>query len=136
MKKKIGLIAPCLRNTRKTVAVSSVPPKGLRSFFAPWRRAAAPFALAVALFAALQPLAAQERGYGNHERFYDGRGNFAYRNDYRGERDWRAREYREQVLRDRAFREHEWRERFDRGYGYGYGYRAPVPYVGFQFYGR
>jgi hypothetical protein len=35
-----------LRNTRKTVAVSIAQPKGRASFFLPWRRAAAPFALA------------------------------------------------------------------------------------------
>jgi len=116
MKKKIGLLARLLSNTR--------------------RRAVAPFALAVVMLTTIQPLAAQERGYGNHERFYDGRGNFAYGHDYRVERDWRAREYREQVLRDRAFREQEWRERERIERGYGYGYRPPVPYVGFQFYGR
>jgi len=34
-----------LGNTRKTVAVSAAPPKGLACFFPPWRRASAPFAL-------------------------------------------------------------------------------------------
>jgi peptidoglycan/LPS O-acetylase OafA/YrhL len=34
-----------LRNSRKTGAVSSAPPKGLASYFPPWRRAASPFAL-------------------------------------------------------------------------------------------
>src|SRR4051794_9730305 len=34
-----------LKNTRKTVAVSSVPPKGLTSFFPVCRRESAPFAL-------------------------------------------------------------------------------------------
>jgi hypothetical protein len=34
-----------LRNTRKTVTVSSAPPKELASSFDVWRRASAPFAL-------------------------------------------------------------------------------------------
>ena len=34
-----------LRNTRKTAAVSSAPPQGLRSSFPVWRRVSAPFAL-------------------------------------------------------------------------------------------
>jgi hypothetical protein len=34
-----------LGNSRKTVAVSSAPPKGLAGSFPLWRRAAAPFAL-------------------------------------------------------------------------------------------
>jgi len=37
------------RDTRKTVAVSSAPPKGLGSFFLRWRRVAAPFALLTAV---------------------------------------------------------------------------------------
>jgi hypothetical protein len=40
----LGGAQPGLRNTRKTVAVSGAPPKGLASSFLPWRRAAAPFA--------------------------------------------------------------------------------------------
>ena len=38
-----------LRNSRKTVAVSSAPPKELASSFAEWWRAAAPFALSTSL---------------------------------------------------------------------------------------
>jgi hypothetical protein len=36
---------PLLRNTRKTVPLSSGPPQELRSFFVAWRRASAPLAL-------------------------------------------------------------------------------------------
>jgi hypothetical protein len=40
---KTKLIVALVRNTRKTVAVSSAPPKAWRSSFSVWRRAAAPF---------------------------------------------------------------------------------------------
>jgi uncharacterized protein (TIGR02246 family) len=45
---RFGLL---LRNSRKTGAVSSSPPKEIASFSIVWRRAAAPFALLLALMA-------------------------------------------------------------------------------------
>lgn len=38
-------MAELLKNARKTVAVSSSPPKAMREFLSVWRRASAPFAL-------------------------------------------------------------------------------------------
>jgi hypothetical protein len=81
--------------------------------------------LFVALFAVIQPAAAQDRNDWNRGRFEHDRGHFVYRQaPYLP-----ARIYREEGFRDRAWREREFRERerarFDR---YGYGYRAPFYY--------
>jgi hypothetical protein len=88
--------------------------------------------LFMALFAVIQPAAAQDRNDWNRGRFEHDRGRFVYRpapyvpaREFRDE-GFRDRAFRDQVWRERELRERE-RERCDR---YGYGYRAP------GYYGR
>jgi hypothetical protein len=78
--------------------------------------------LFAALFAVIQPAAAQDRNDWNRGHIERDRSHFIYRPAPYVP----ARVYREEALRDRAWREREFRERerarCDR---YGYGYRAP-----------
>jgi hypothetical protein len=50
------------RNTRKTVAVSGAPPKASRGSSSIWRRASAPFALSIFLFAGVSAFASVDHG--------------------------------------------------------------------------
>jgi hypothetical protein len=81
--------------------------------------------LFVALFAVIQPAAAQDRNDWNRGRFEHDRGHFVYRPAPYVP----ARVYREEAFRDRGWRERQFRER-ERCDRYGYGYRAP------GYYGR